>query len=85
VALNRRGALGLLVLGVETGSPAERASLLIGDVLVGTVDGAFHSAADLSDAIVEAKAGSLKLRFLRGDRKREREVVLALAARREAA
>ena len=87
VTLNRRGALGLLVLSVEPGSAAEQASLLMGDVLVGTAEGAFTSPADLPDAVADAGSGRLKLRFLRGDRKREREVVLALAGRpsREAA
>src|SRR5579864_4981228 len=76
------GALGLLLLNVEPDSPAARASLLIGDVLIG-----FTTAADLAEAIGKAGSGGLKLRFLRGDRAREREVVLSLAGRftREAA
>jgi len=100
VPLNRRGHLGLLILSVEPGTPAEQASLMLGDILVGTPEGRFRSPADLPDAIAEADAiaevnqevareptGRLTLRFLRGDRSREREVVLALAGRpkREAA
>jgi serine protease Do len=86
VRLNRK-RWGLLVLGVETGSPAEQASLMMGDVLVGTSETAFAGPDDLADAIAEARAGRLTIRFLRGDRSREREVVVALGGRpaREAA
>jgi len=63
---------GLLLLDVEVGSPAEKASLLIGDLLV------FESSADLSDAIAEAADRPLTIRFIRGDRRREREVVVRL-------
>jgi serine protease Do len=65
---------GLLILSIDPGSPAEQASLLIGDVILGT-------AADLADAIAEADSGLLKLKFLRGDHSREREVVISLPAR----
>jgi serine protease Do len=78
VRVNRRS--GLLILSIDSGSPAERASLLIGDVIVGTSD-------DLADTIAEAGSGLLKLCFLRGDPSREREVVIPLPGRstREAA
>jgi serine protease Do len=90
VTLNRRGGLGLLILSVEPGSPAEQASLMMGDVLLGTPGVRWASAADLSDVIEDAdreEGRRLNLRFLRGDRAREREVVLSLAGRpaREAA
>ena len=67
---------GLLVIRVEEGTPAERASLLIGDVLLATMD-------ELLDA-----TGVFKLRFLRGGSPREREVNVSLddgAARAAAA
>jgi S1-C subfamily serine protease len=85
--LNRGSGVALLILSIDAQSPAERASLLIGDLLVGTPEAAFTTAFDLSDAIAEAGAGSLKLRFLRGDYARERAVVIALSDRfrREAA
>jgi serine protease Do len=87
VRLNRPTRVGLLVLSVEQGSPGEQASLLIGDVLTGTSEAAFAEAADLADAIMEAESGRLKLRFLRGDHARDREVVVSLMDRfaREAA
>jgi serine protease Do len=87
VRVNRRSGLGLLILSVDRESPAERASLLIGDVLIGTQKVAFTTPADLIDAIEETDSGRLTLRFLRGDNSSEREVVVSLGGRftREAA
>ena len=87
VRLNRQNGLGLLILGVEQGSPAGQASLLIGDLLIGTQNATFTTASDLVDAIAEADSGRLTLRFLRGDNARERQVVVSFAGRftREAA
>ena len=81
----RTGSFGLLVSGIEAGSAAERASLLPGDVILGTVKRGFAGVDDLSDALRAANMGSLKLRFLRGDHKREREVVVSLGAPTRAA
>ena len=66
-------SVGLLVLEVEPDSPAARASLLQGDVLIG-----FDSPDDLHDAIETREV--LVLKFLRGDR-RVREVAVRLKAR----
>jgi serine protease Do len=87
VRLPRRSGLGLLILSIDRGSAAEQASLLIGDLLIGTNKTRFTSADDLSDAISEVSAGRLTLRFLRGERTREREVAVSFAGRstREAA
>jgi serine protease Do len=90
VRLPRRRGVGLLIMSIENGSPAERASLLIGDILIGTPASRFTTAADLADTIDDATAeanGRLTVRFLRGDNTREREVVVSLSGRltREAA
>jgi serine protease Do len=71
---------GLLVLQVNPDSAAERASLLVGDLLLGvTID-------DLSEAVNDAAGSVLKLQFRRGDRPTRREVSVAMPApRREAA
>ena len=86
VRVPRRRGVGLLLMSIEKDSPAEQASLLIGDILIGTPAARFTSAADLSDAISDADA-RLTLHFLRGDNIREREVVISLSGRftREAA
>jgi len=94
VRLPRRRGVGLLIMSIERGSPAEQASLLIGDILIGTLGSRFTTAADLADAIDDAIDGvigdadsRLKIHFLRGDNAREREVVISLSGRitREAA
>ena len=78
--------LGLLVLGVAPHSPAAGASLLNGDVLLSANGARFESVDDLGDAIEQASGGVLQLRFLRGDRRLEREVAVSLAKqKREAA
>ncbi len=83
---DRERGLGLLVLEVLANSPAETASLLIGDLLVSVNGRGLQSLDDLSDAIDESAGGVLKIGFLRGDRRREREVSVLLAAfRMEAA
>lgn len=81
VGWGRRRRLGLLVLNVEPGSPAEYASILAGDLLIGADASPFDSPADLADSIVYARAGILKLRFVRGDPAREREVAVSLTGR----
>ena len=86
VRLPRPRGVGLLIMSIERASPAEQASLLIGDVLIGTLGARFTAAAELSDAVGDAD-GRMTLRFLRGDNPREREVVISLSGRttREAA
>ena len=80
VRLKHGSGIGLLIMNIDEGSPAEHASLLIGDLLIGTPETRFATAFDLADAIGEA-GGRLRLRFLRGDNAREREVVISLGSR----
>lgn len=92
VSLRGGSGVGLLILKVERESPAEQASLLIGDILIGTREARFQTASDLGDA-VSSGAEVLHLRFLRGflrgfprgflrgNSPREREVSVALRAR----
>jgi S1-C subfamily serine protease len=56
---------GLLVRGVEEGSPADRAGLEEGDLLVAAGDRELHNFDDLAEAM-EAATGSIELRVLRG-------------------
>ena len=62
-----RGDAGLVVAFVEGGGPADRAGLIVGDVLLGTEGGSatFRSAGDLSDALVRT-GETVRLRVLRG-------------------
>jgi serine protease Do len=74
----RSGSAGLLVLRVASRSPASRASVLPGDLLIGANGRNFASVDDLGDAIDRSAGGILRLRFLRGDRRASREVAIAL-------
>ena len=73
---------GLILLQVDSGSPAQRASLLAGDVLVGAADKPLASPDDLHEAISNAEI--LTLVFLRAGSSRERQVTVQLAPAPEA-
>lgn len=77
--------LGLLVLKVVPDSPAEAASLLPGDLLLGAAGRAFRSPEDLADALEAGSGSALPLDFLRGDRRRVRQVAVRLEPARAAA
>lgn len=72
---------GLVVASVEVGTPAARASLSQGDVLLGTEEKRFTSVSDLAKALQGDTAYVLRLEFLRGDYERVRRVSVQLAAR----
>lgn len=72
--------VGMVVLGIDPGSPAAQASLLAGDILIGTDDVAFSSAQDMAEALQRNAAGILRLHFLRGDYKKVRRVTVSLTA-----
>jgi serine protease Do len=75
-----RGAktFGLVVLHVEAESPAARASLLPGDILLGAEDKPFSVLDDLSRALRGEGPRTLRLEFLRGDYARIRRVTVQL-------
>lgn len=74
---------GLLLLEVARKGIADRASLIAGDILVGTDRGLFDGPWDLSDALASAR-NALHVRFLRGGRKLVRETTLDLSGARVA-
>jgi serine protease Do len=71
-------AFGLLILDVEPGSPAANASLLPGDILLGTESNPFHSTADLARTLETSHPRPLRLEFLRGDYARVRCVAVEI-------
>jgi len=73
--------IGLVLLEIEPGSPAAQASLLQGDILLGTEAGAFRSVEDLATALDGGGSRVLRLEFLRGDYSRLRKVSVQLAGR----
>lgn len=80
----RAGRVGLMVLEIERGSPAEIASLLPGDILTAANGSVFSSSEDLSDAIDTAAGGVLALKFMRGSNA-SREVAVQLKVPKTAA
>jgi serine protease Do len=70
---------GLAVLGIDPGSPAARASLLPGDILIGTDEQKFSSAQSLAEALQNNSTGILRLHFLRGDYQKVRRVTVTLS------
>ena len=69
---------GLVVLHIEPESPAARASLLPGDILLGAGDKPFSVLDDLSRALRGEGSRTLRLEFLRGDYARVRRVTVQL-------
>jgi serine protease Do len=69
---------GLVLLEVEPGGPAALASLMAGDILLGTEEKAFHSIDDLAKAMDGQGLRLLRLEFLRGDYSRVRLVTVQL-------
>src|SRR5712671_6842478 len=69
---------GLVLLEIEPHSPASFASLLPGDILLGTEEKAFSSPGDLSQALQGKGPRTLRLEFLRGDYSHVRRVTVQL-------
>ena len=68
--------IGLLVLVVAAGSPAEYASLRVGDVLTGVDGRRFESVDDLGTALDRPRTRPLRIQFLRDGERRQREVTI---------
>jgi len=75
---SRGKAFGLVLLEVEADSPAAMASLLPGDILLGTEEKRFTSLEDLARALQGSGPRVLRLEFLRGDYARVRRVAVQL-------
>ncbi len=73
-------SFGLVVLEIEPASPAARASLLPGDILLGTEGQPFRLLEDLSTALRGTGPRTLRLEFLRGDYNRTRRVTIQLGS-----
>jgi serine protease Do len=78
--------LGFLILETTPDHPADRASLLMGDLLIGANGRRFRRFSDLQQAIDSVQAGGLlSLQFRRGGALNERTVTIQLDQRRAAA
>ena len=71
---------GLVILEVEPGSPAASASLLPGDILLGTEEKAFTAIEDLARALQGRNPRVVRFEFLRGDYARVRRVAVQLGS-----
>ena len=70
--------IGWLVLEVAANSPADRASLQVGDILTGANGRPFDGLGDFAQALRGGSGGRLSIRFRRGKSPREREVTVQL-------
>ena len=71
---------GLVVAAVEAGGPAERAGLLVGDVLLGVDGGTPSDVESLLDAIAQARE-TVRLRVMRGGKISSMDVNLRTSGR----
>jgi serine protease Do len=74
-------SFGLVVAAVEPKSAAARASLLPGDILLGSETGSFRSVEDLAIALEQPGRQLLRLEFLRGDYAHVRRVTVQLVGK----
>ncbi len=66
---------GLMILGIETDSPAERAGLLMGDVLIGVAGRTVSDPGELRDALGAATVGQpLTVTVIRGGQRQDLDV-----------
>jgi serine protease Do len=79
---SRSKVFGLVLLEVEPDSPAANASLLPGDILLGTGEKSFASLDDLASALQGSGPRLLRLAFLRGNYERFRQVTVQLGGQR---
>jgi serine protease Do len=79
---SRAKTFGLVLLEVEPDSPAANASLLAGDILLGTEEKSFTSLDDLANSLQGAGPRLLRLAFLRGNYERFRRVTVQLGVQR---
>jgi serine protease Do len=85
IVVRDENRIGLLVMGVTPGGPANMASLMIGDILVGADGVLFRSVNDLEIALQGTAERILNLLFLRGDRRNIRRVAVKLGIPRRVA
>jgi serine protease Do len=79
---SRAKTFGLVLLEVEPESPAANASLLAGDILLGTEEKSFTSLDDLANSLQGSGPRLLRLAFLRGNYERFRRVTVQLGVQR---
>lgn len=85
VSTSRQPRLGLLVLTVESSSPAAE-SLLIGDVVIGVEGWPLQNVNDLTQTIATKQFGeSVRIDLLRGGTRQTRSIELAQSERKQAA
>jgi len=84
VPRGRESSVGFVILEIEPGSAAARASLLPGDIVLGDERGAFQSLDDLAFALEGDTPRTIRLEFLRGDYTRIRRVTAQLDDERSA-
>jgi len=78
IPMTGKRLFGLVVLEIQPGSPAAAASLLPGDILLGTEEQKFSNLDDLRRLLEGSGARQVRLEFLRGDYHRVRRVTLLL-------
>ena len=79
---SRAKTFGLVLLEVEPESPAANASLLPGDILLGTEEKSFASLDDLATSLQGSGSRLVRLAFLRGNYERFRRVTVQLGVQR---
>jgi serine protease Do len=85
ISVSGRTRLCLMILETIKNSPAEAASLMLGDIVLGADDRAFDSIDDLERILEGSGERVVRLQFFRGNRTNLRTVAVRLGLRSMAA
>jgi len=78
VGLGRQQAAGLLLVGVEANSPAEKAGLMVGDILTGFAGQAVSDPDDLFAILAGVAVGEqVEIEILRAGKRQDQKVTIA--------
>ena len=78
ITVRGRARFGLMILEISKSSPAEKASLMLGDILIGVEGKELETLEDFERVLDGAGERVVRLQFLRGDRAAIRTVAVAL-------
>ena len=85
ISIHGKARVGMIILKILKSSPAEAASLMLGDIVIAGIGRSLESMDDLEQLLDGTGERVIRLQFLRGDRKNIRTVAVRLGPQHMAA